>query len=272
MKPDLMSQISKPFNIALADLTKGTKLWRIWVFLAWENTKATYSRSLFGLLWITLTFACFIFAKIIIFSNMFGANDKSYFELYLVCGFFAWQASSSAISGAASVFTRSQAWIKNDPLPFSVYIFEQVFREVIALFYTALVVVAVFLYFSYPVTAMAFMAIPAVLAIIFNAIWVKMLLGVVATRYRDIQHLVQTIMRVMLFLTPIFWMPSQVGKAMTFLWWNPLFHFLEVFRAPLIDGSPAWESWIFVGCVTVFGWLVSLFVFGTYKNRIAYWL
>lgn len=257
---------------AVTDLYCGLKQWRIWTALAWVGLKVRYSRSILGLLWVPLSFAIFLGVKLLIFGSLFGREGSAYYALYLTCGFFVWQLASNSVSVAANTFTASQGFIKNDALPISIYVFKDVSRELLNMALTAMVVVAVFLIYRPIVTSTAVLCIAAILMIIANMIWLKLLVGVIATRYRDVGHLIQTIMRVMFFLTPIFWMPDQVGDAMVLLWWNPFFHVLEIFRAPLIDNQVSFESWGFLGVVTLVGWTSALFVYGRYRWRIAFWL
>lgn len=257
---------------AISDLYYGSKQWRIWTALAWVSLKVRYSRSVLGLLWIPCSFAIFLGAKFLIFGSLFGREDSTYFALYLTSGFFVWQLASISVSSAANTFTTSQGFIRNDALPLSIYVFKDVSRELLDTALTTIVVVAVFLFYRPTVTFTAVLCIAAMLLIIANMIWVKLLIGVIATRYRDVGHLIQAIMRVMMFLTPIFWMPDQVGAAMVLLWWNPFFHVLEIFRAPLIDNQIAFESWVYLGVVTLVGWTSALVVYGQYRWRIAFWL
>ncbi|MEM0898838.1 MAG: ABC transporter permease [Pseudomonadota bacterium] len=234
--------------------------------------RSLYSRSVFGMVWIMASFGVFIVVKLVIFGTLFGEDRGSYYALYLSSGFFIWFVVNASIVSAAGTFISAQGFIKNDPLPLSVYVFKDVARELINLGFTALVLVAIFVYLRPSVEPVGFLSLAAVLVMILNMVWVKLFFGVVATRYRDVRHAVETVMRVMLFLTPIFWMPDQIGSAINVLWWNPLFHFLEIFRAPLIDASPALTSWIFVGVVTVVGWLLALVVFGRYRDRVVFWI
>ena len=266
------SQFHHWISNALQDLAHGLGEWRIWWSLAVVAVVTTYSRSLLGVIWIAAGFGIFIAVKLLIFGALFGGNDSGYYALYLVTGFFVWQLASSSVSSAGTVFTKAQGFIRNDPLPLSVYAFRDVTQEIINAAFTSIVVVAVFLFVRPEPAASAWLSVAALVVIVVNMVWVKLLLGVIATRYRDIRHLVATIMRVMFFLTPIFWMPDQIGEAINYLWWNPFFHVLEVFRAPLIDGIPSTPSWIYMGVLTCVGWGVTLVVYGRYRHRVVFWL
>jgi ABC-2 type transport system permease protein len=53
---------------------------------------------------------------------------------------------------------------------------------------------------------------------------------------------------------------------------NPLYHFLEIVRAPLLGQHIAWFSWAVVGVITVVGWTIGLLCMRNYRARVAYWV
>lgn len=268
---DVSAQMPGRFQRALTDLVDGAGRWQLWLAFAWEDIRSTYRRSLFGVMWITLAFAAFIGVKLLIFRPIMGGQDAAYFGAYLLLGFFAWQFITAVVSSAPIVFTSNEGWIKNDPIPYSVYVFQSIAKHLFNFFFTFLVVIGFYWYFDQGLSWHALLFIPAIGVYVLNAIWVKLLLGVVCTRFRDLTHLVHTIMRMMFFLVPIFWFPAQMGGLMTYLWWNPFAHFLWILRTPVLDKDPAIESWIFVGVVTVVGWIAAFIAFALYRRRVPFW-
>jgi lipopolysaccharide transport system permease protein len=186
-------------------------------------------------------------------------------------GFFVWQFMYSIVGAAPTVFTASENWIKNDALPLSVYVYKLIARNLFNFLFTAAVVVIVMAFLRPSLDWRVVLIVPALLAYLLNAVWVTILLGVICTRFRDVSHLTQTVMRVMFFLTPVFWLPEQMGDLMKFLWWNPFSHFLWIFRSPIIDHDPALASWAYVGVLTVVGWSITLVVFAAFRRRIVFW-
>lgn len=256
-----------------SDLIEGLKLWRLWWAFAWEDVRSTYRRSVIGVFWVAVSFLVFVGIKIIIFGPMTGMGDDPYYAQYLLLGLFTWQFINQIVTTAPSVFISAENWIQNDPLPLSVFIYQSILRSMFDLVLTFAVVALVFLYFRPNMTLDALLFVPAVALLIINAFWVKLFIGVVSTRFRDLGHLIQTAMRVMFFLTPIFWLPSQMGpEIMKWLWWNPFAHFLWITRSPVIDGDPAVGSWLFVGTVTIVGIVLAMTVFSLFRRRLVYWL
>lgn len=256
---------------ALDDIVQGAKLWRVWLSLSWQEFVSTYRRSLIGVFWVMLSFAAFVFIKLTIFSSLLGADDVRYYDAYLVIGFFMWVYSQQVIMTAPDTFVSSGGWIRSEALPLSTYIYKMVMREIYNLLFTFVVVIIALVYLQYPVDIKSLYAVPAILFLLLNAFAIKLLLGIIGARIRDITHLVKAIMLPMMFLTPIFWMPSQMPNLMKVLWWNPLFHAIEIFRAPILDGEFPVESWIFMGVVFAIVSVSGFLLFSRLRQRIVFW-
>ncbi len=74
------------------------------------------------------------------------------------------------------------------------------------------------------------------------------------------------------FLSPIMWEPASLGDRAAFVELSPIYHFIEIVRAPLLGRWPAAESWAVVGAITVLGWAVTFPFYARFRNRITYWL
>ncbi|MEM6625990.1 MAG: hypothetical protein AAF719_04735 [Pseudomonadota bacterium] len=239
--------------------------------LAVEDIRSRYMRSFLGVGWVFVSFALFVGVKVAIFLPL-SNGDVSFFGPYVALGFFAWTYVSSAIVDGCAVFIGAANWIKGSRTPKTVFILQSVIRN---LFLTAVnfAVVAVVLALSgVHLTPMALLAIPIFGLFILNAIWIHMFFGAIGARYRDFVHLVQTIMRVMFFLTPVFWLPEQMGRLMDILIFNPLTHYIFLFRDPIIYGTvPMTSLWVVLG-VTVVGSALALAVFAYSRRKIVFWL
>lgn len=256
----------------IASLFRAASQWRLWVTFAWEDLKSTYRRSAFGALWISISFILFIGVKALIFGSIYQQINGSYFNAYLMLGFFSWQYITLSLTSGPNTFTGNENWIRNDPIDLPVFAFQSIARTSFDLVLTGGVVVLGLFVFGYGASWWSLLAIPAILLYVANALWVVLFLGVVCARYRDIGFLIQSLIRVFLFLTPIFWLPSQLPEAVRdILWWNPFAHYLAILRTPILDQTPAIESWIFVGTITVVGWIAALSVFLLFRRRIVFW-
>jgi homopolymeric O-antigen transport system permease protein len=259
------------FQAAFDDIVAGALSWRIWLQLSWQEFMSTYRRSAFGAFWVILSFGIFVFIKIVVFGALLGATTPPLYDSHLVLGFFVWFFISQNIIAAPDVFVAAKGWIRSEPLPYSLYVFKAIMREFYNLALSSTVVVAVLAYLGTPIRPGAFWLVPGLLFLMINAFAIKLLLGTISARLRDLSHFFRAIMQSMMFLTPIFWMPEQMGGLMKVLWWNPLLHYLEIIRAPILHGTLPLESWLF--CLTLFATIggVGFILFARFRQRIVYW-
>lgn len=256
---------------AVKDVVDGLAYHRFWRALAVLDWGQRYHRSMIGILWILGSFALFVAVKAVIFGSL--ANVPSdYFTLFVTLGFLAWMYIAAVVNEGCMVFVQSATWIRGVPMPLSTFAYQGMLRNLIAFAIAGIFAIGALIYYRWPLQPVALLAIPAVGAFIVNSMWVQLLLGTISARFRDFAYLVQTMMRLLIFLTPIMWIPSQLGEIERYIYWNPLTHFVEIFRAPILDGRAAGSSWLVVGGITVAGWIVAMLVFARYRSRIVFWL
>jgi ABC-type polysaccharide/polyol phosphate export permease len=136
-----------------------------------------------------------------------------------------------------------------------------------------LVIVALVLVFFPPPISLHLLLFPAALFfVVANALWVGILLGLMCARFRDIPQIIASLMQVALFLTPVMWKADMLGRNIFAAKINPLFHFLEIVRQPLLGGAIPTTSWLVVIMITGGGYLIALGIFARFRARIAYWV
>lgn len=255
-----------------ADLRDGFKKHEVWSTLAFEDIRSRYMRSYAGIGWIFLSFAFFVLVKIVIFGPTSG-KDTSFFGPYVVIGFFIYMFMSTTIQEGCSTFISAKGWIKGAKIPLSVFALKALMRNCILALINFGVVVLSILYFRPEITWFALWSIPLFALTILNGVWVTMMFATIGARYRDFVHAANTIMRVMLFLTPIFWVPENMGANWdNLLKYNPLSHFLILVRDPVLYHSIPMDSLIIVLCVTFVGFISATIVFTYGRPRVPFWV
>src|SRR5699024_8883937 len=112
-----------------------------------------------------------------------------------------------------------------------------------------------------------------------NGVWVTMLFGILATRFRDIAPLLESMVQLLFYMTPIVWTTQtlyeqggEIAERARIAEINPLYHYLEIVRAPMI-GQPvdAYHWWIVLAC-TAGGILLAFLVLRRFRARVPYWV
>jgi ABC-type polysaccharide/polyol phosphate export permease len=180
---------------------------------------------------------------------------------------------AGVIGGSCNAFVASERYIKEIRVPLSAFVYRVIWQHVIMLCYQSLVFVVVAVIFDIRLGPLALLAAVGFALFLVNAVWVGLFMGVLATRYRDIPEIVNNIIRIVFFVTPILWMPEMAGEGRSMLLdFNPFYHFIELIRAPLLGGAPHPGAWIVALGTAAVGWPLALLLFARARGRIAYWL
>jgi ABC-2 type transport system permease protein len=116
------------------------------------------------------------------------------------------------------------------------------------------------------------LVVPGLLLIVLNAFSIGLITSIVCARFRDVPQIIGALLQVVFFMTPILWKPELLTGRPFLVAGNPFYHFVEVVRAPLLGQAVPLQSWLFVGAVTVIGWLLAIVVLGRYRRYIPYWV
>lgn len=246
-------------------------MWRLWGTLGLQDIRQRYRRSVLGPFWLTLSLAVLVAALGLLYGQLMGRRYQEYVP-HLTLGFIAWQFINGVVSDGCKTFTAAESWIKNVRSPLSLFVFRLVWRHLIISAHNLLVYVGVALLLGIWCGVAGLLAVPGLLLILANAVWVVLLVGILCARFRDIPPIVGSLMRLAFFVTPILWMPDQLGTRSHLAMLNPFTYFVELLRAPLLGQAPGATTWLLALLVTILGWGIAWPVFVRFRPRVAYWL
>ena len=244
---------------------------RLWAALALHDIAAKYRGSLLGPFWITGTTAAFVVGVGAIYGPLFGVPMQSYLP-WLACGIVLWTFFASTIIEGCDTFIASSGIIKQTALPMFTFLFRTVTRNLIVLAHSLVVIVAVLVWYgvwrrSDPLTALAGFALALV-----NLVWMATLCGIISARFRDVPQIVGAVLQVLIFVTPVFWIPEALKGKRFVLALNPLYHLLEVTRRPLLGDPAPVNSWLVAVGMAVVGWALTLLLFALTRRRLVHYL
>ncbi len=76
-----------------------------------------------------------------------------------------------------------------------------------------------------------------------------------------------------MFITPIFWVGGAGGGLRGVLYdWNPLTHYIEIMRQPVVSGTVPLSSWAVVLVTSSLTSIFALFALGKFNRKIVFWL
>ncbi|WP_456298954.1 galactan export ABC transporter permease subunit Wzm/RfbD [Lolliginicoccus lacisalsi] len=269
---------SRTMRRAIADLRIGLAQRELWWVLGWQDIKQRYRRSVIGPFWITIATGVQAVAMGLLYSVLLEV-DLRMFLPHVTVGLIVWAMIQGAIIDGAEVFIKNEGLIKFLPSALSVHVYRLTWRLLLFFAHNMLIYLIMIAVFRPPLGWHSLLAFPALVLLVLNVLWVIMFFGILATRYRDIYPILNSLTLLMFFMTPIVWttegLINRGGEAADrarLVEINPLFHYLEIIRAPMLGNHVDLYHWVIVLGFTVVGWGMTLLAMRNYRARVAYWV
>jgi ABC-type polysaccharide/polyol phosphate export permease len=255
------------------DLVGGLLRTDLWGRLGWLDVKRRYRRTLLGPFWTSISLAAYVVSVGIVGAGLWHQNIREYLPFF-ASGMIVWLLVSAIINDSCSLLVSGHALFRNVKFEYSVLAYALVWRNLIVFFHNfAVYVVIAGVLKPELIGFTALLAIPGVVLVAVNGIWIALLCGMFCLRYRDVTPIISSVVQISMLITPIFWPPdSLVGaQRLIFVETNPLYHMVNMVRGPLLGQIPEITSYIVVLLITVGGWALTYRVFSHFRKRIAYW-
>ena len=264
---------SRSWQRAFGDLGAGWRQRSLWGYLGWQDIKQRYRRSVLGPLWISISMGVIATAMGILYGALFGEPVHTFLP-YVATGLLIWNFINGCILEGSEVFIANEGLIRFLPAPISLHVYRLLWRQTLFFLHNLVIWLLLVIIFPQPLSATVLLALPAFLLLVLNGLWCALLAGIIATRFRDIPPIIASLTQLLFFMTPIVWSYERLksNPLAAYVELNPVMHFVEILRQPLLGQPIVWRHWAVVGVITVVGCAVSLVCLRNYRSRVAYWV
>ena len=237
---------------------------------AWLDTICQYRRSRIGPLWETINLMVTLVGLTVVSSAIFGASVWD-IVAYVGLGIIIWSAISSLVSDGCGTFVRNGSYVISSTLPIDIYVGRSIFRTMITFGHHIIIYFIGIVFGVVVIGWTTLLAIPGIVLLFVNGLWVATVLGHICARFRDVELFVRNIMQLAFFVTPVFWSYERIASDRRFLVeYNPFFYFIDIVRTPLLgEVPPAWHYAVVVG-VTVCGYALAYYVNRRMRGGLAF--
>jgi len=258
-------------SFAASDVRGGLRLWRLAWSLGWLDIRLRYRGSMLGPFWLTISTGVMVGSLGFLYSALFHMSLREYLP-FLALSQVLWGFLATLVGEACSTFTESEPVIRAMRMPFTLFAIRIMVRNILVLAHNICVIVAVFVSLMIWPGTTGLLAIPALPLWILDGLALSLLLGGICARFRDIMPIVNSVMQIAFFLSPVIWKPEQLGAHAVWLPFNPFYDMLEIVRAPLLGQVPSPLVWsAALAYSIVLCGLAWLFFIRT-RGRIAFWI
>lgn len=241
--------------------------------LGLQDIKQRYRRSAIGPLWITLSMALMTICLGLLYGKLFNVPIDTFLP-FLASGIIIWNMISTCLNESCHAYINAKSLIYQSSVSYWSHLLRVIWRNIIIFGHNLIILPILLLIFGSNTTWTIIFLLPGFLLLCGNLIWISSLLAIISTRYRDVPQIVQSIVQILFFLTPIMWTPtllnSRAGSFLIEL--NPFYHLIELVRAPILGSSIQIHSWLICFTLLLVGSGFAAFIGRKFNHRIAYWL
>jgi lipopolysaccharide transport system permease protein len=209
-----------------------------WTHLARADLRSKWRRSYLGVAWTVIQPLGMTLLLAAVFGRIFATPVGAYAP-YILSGIIVWDFVSATTTAGSLAFVQADAYIKQCRHPLAIYTLRTVLANAMVM---AMASIALFAWAiaAFPDrvglhTLAAFTIFPVLVMIGWP---LATLLAYVATRFRDLPYALTLVLQAVWFVSPVYF-EARIFRDARLDWlidWNPVYHVLEIVRAPLLAG------------------------------------
>lgn len=257
---------------AMRDIRDGLMNWRIWWLLGIGDIRKRYARSRLGQFWITLSMAIFVCAIGSVYALLFRQPIHQFLP-YVAANIVVWTLISGIVTDSCDAFISSDTFLRQEALPKTDFVMRILVRNFVIFLHNVIIIPVVFVAMQRVPSVTLLLAPLGLFLIVLAGFFTGLLLGLLCARFRDLPQIVQNLVQVVFFITPIVW-PADIlrGRAGFIIDFNPFAAFMQLVSEPLLGRVPTLTAYLMAcGSVIILA-AIAIPMFVRFRARIVYWL
>lgn len=220
----------------------------LYYFLSSYDVASRFRSSRLGILWLVIQQLMFALGISLVWSNVF-AIDIYDFVPFLTLGLSLWGIIMGSMTEGGNAFLHAQYYIKQFPLPYSVFILRTLLTQFLYFGISILTTFIVLSIFGKLSLLGIIYAIPGMVVLCIYCYSATALTAYLCLRYRDLNHALSGIFGLIFLITPIIFSPElliQKGISIA-IYLNPFASLIEIVRYPILNVDFANLEHYFIG-------------------------
>jgi ABC-type polysaccharide/polyol phosphate export permease len=219
------------------------EIWRLrhfWTALVRIDLRKRYRRSAIGMGWSLLHPIAMTAVLCLVFCHLLQMNVRTYAP-FVLSGLTFWGFVMASVMDGCQCFFHGESYIRQHKAPLAIYPLRTTlgagFHFLLGFGVALLLVWSMKGFGNLP----ALVSLVPTFLLLFVVGWsLAICMGVANVMFQDSQHLIEVVMQIMFYMTPIMYTPDLLLKRRCLAWivyLNPFAAFLELIRRPLLDGQ-----------------------------------
>jgi len=238
------------------------------ITLSLKELKTKFKGAWLGFLWTILNPLLTMLVLSIIFTKVVKINIERY-PLFILCGLLPWNFFSSSIARSSNIIIENASLIKKVPLPAEVFPFSVVLSN-LANFLICMCLLIIFFAFYVKISVnLLLLPVIILLQVVFTA-GMSLLFSCVTVFFRDINNILNILLMLWFYLTPVIYPLEMVPKKFYILCsMNPMAIIIHSYREILLRSTlPQFPPRLFIFSVLLIPitFAINYLIFSHYRQ------
>jgi lipopolysaccharide transport system permease protein len=246
-----------------------------WTHLSLADLRSRWRRSFFGMMWSIIQPLGMTLLLSLVFSRIFKTDIKVYAP-YILSGMVTWEFVTTTAIGGSLAFVQADAYIKQCNHPLAIYTLRNTLTNLIVFGMASLTLIGWVLVVMPQNFGWTWLAALTIFPIAAMIAWpLATLLAYIGARFRDVPHALGLVFQALWFVSPVYFEAKTFrgGNLHALVDYNPIYHVLEIVRAPLLHGQwPTAENYMYSIGSAVFLSIVACLVGRSFERQVIFYL
>lgn len=240
--------------------------------LAYREISQRYKQSILGYAWVIINPLSQILVLTFVFSTIFR---MSYFNvpyiIFLIAGLLPWNFFTQSLTSSVNSLVSNSSLITKIYFPREILVYSTIIAKIVDFFYSILIAIIFFIIYKIALTPNALWFFPFfIVQLIFTAS-LALILASINLFYRDIQYLLNLLLSIWFYLTPVIYPVEQFPEKYRFIFsLNPMSVIINGYRQTILGGKdPNMTSFLAVAVFSILFFIISFLYFKKTEGKFA---
>lgn len=244
--------------------------------LVLRDFKVKYKRSVLGVLWSVLHPLFMMLIMTAVFENLFRmtSTGSMNYPVYIITGLVIFNFFSEATTSAMSSIINSFSLVTKVSLPKAVFPVSKALSSCVNLFFSLIALYAVIIVTGERITIHHLLLIYDFFCLFLFSLGIGFFLAALTVFFRDMVYLYNLLTLAWMYMTPVFYDISIVGKEMINLFRaNPMYQYITFARNVILYHTvPSESQFLFVLIAGLAMLATGYFFFKSQQGRFIYYI
>jgi lipopolysaccharide transport system permease protein/teichoic acid transport system permease protein len=249
-----MKQILSDGGLFINDLFRNRS---IILELTKRDFTSKYIKNFFGLFWAIIDPLAFIVVLYFVFGMRFGNKeiDGVSYILYLICAYIAYDFFSSILIQASDIIKSYSFMVTKLNFRLSILPIVKLLSGLLMHMIILVIVIVILLLNSIVPSLYWFQIFYYIFSLSFLIMGLSWMVSSISLFFPDLKNIVNIIVRLLFFLTPIFWVAENFSDKYVFVMkFNPLYYIVNGYRESLVYDIAFWDHPV----LTLYFWSLTI--------------